>query len=107
MVALSGLAPSPAARARMLWHEKAGGIFVAAGLPPAPAGKAYQLWAIAGQGAPVSAGVFAVDARGTGSLRVPPLAGVGRVDVFAVTLEPEGGVAAPTGTMYLAGKSSA
>ena len=106
IVALSGLEPSPTARARMLWHEKAGGLLVAAGLPPAPAGKAYQLWAIAGKDAPVPAGVFKVDPGGTGSLRVAPLAGVGRVDVFAVTLEPEAGVPAPTGPMYLAGKSA-
>ena len=106
VVALNGLEPSPGARARMLWHERAGGLLVAAGLPPAPAGKAYQLWAIAGKNAPVPAGVFTVDAGGTGSLRVGPLAGVGRVDVFAVTLEPEAGVPAPTGAMYLAGKST-
>jgi anti-sigma-K factor RskA len=106
VVALNGLAPSPTAKARMMWHEKAGGILVATGLPPAPEGKAYQLWAIAGQSAPVPAGVFTVDAGGTGSLRVPPLPGVTRVDVFAVTLEPAAGVPAPTGLMFLAGKSA-
>ncbi|HEU5189129.1 MAG TPA: anti-sigma factor [Methylomirabilota bacterium] len=106
MVALSGQTPSPGAHARMLWHEKAGGLLVAAGLPAPPPGKAYQLWAIVGKSAPVSAGVFTVDPKGTGSLRVPPLPGVSRVDVFAVTLEPEGGVPAPTGAMYLAGKSA-
>ena len=104
VVALSGQAPSPEARARMLWHEKAGGLLVAAGLPPAPAGKTYQLWAIAGTG-PVSAGVFTVDAQGTASLRVSPLPGVARVDAFAVTLEPTGGLPAPSGPMVLIGKS--
>jgi anti-sigma-K factor RskA len=105
MVALSGQAPSPEARARMLWHEKAGGLLVAAGLPPAPAGKAYQLWAIAGTRPPVAAGVFTVDAQGTASLRVPPLPGVARVDAFAVTLEPAGGLPAPSGPLVLVGKS--
>jgi anti-sigma-K factor RskA len=105
MVALAGQAPSPEARGRMLWHAAQGGIFVAAGLPAPPPGKAYQLWAIAGQGTPVPAGVFTPDARGVGSLRVPPLPGVGRVDVFAVTLEPAGGRPAPSGAMYLVGKS--
>jgi len=105
VVALSGLAPAPTARARMLWNAPAGGLLVAAGLPPAPAGKTYQLWAIAGKNPPVSAGVFVVDDKGTGSLRVPPLSGVGKVDVFAVTLEPAGGLSAPSGAMYLAGKS--
>src|SRR5438093_525097 len=78
---------------------------VAAGLPPAPEGKTYQLWAIVGKSPPVSAGVFTVDAGGTGSLRVPPLTGVGKVDIFAVTLEPAGGLPAPSGKMYLAGKA--
>ncbi len=104
VVALSGLPPAPDAKARMLWHATSGGLLVAQGLPPAPAGKAYELWAIAGTGAPVPAGVFVVDARGVGSLRVAPLRSGGPPDTFAVTLEPAGGVAAPTGSMYLVGK---
>jgi anti-sigma-K factor RskA len=104
VVALSGLEAAPGARARMLWHETAGGLLVAQGLPPAPEGKAYELWAIAGKNAPVPAGVFTVDAKGVGSLRVAPLRVDGPVDTFAVTLEPASGVPAPTGAMYLAGK---
>jgi anti-sigma-K factor RskA len=105
IVSLAGLATAPAAKARMLWNAPAGGLLLAAGLPPAPAGQTYQLWAIVGTNPPVSAGVFGVDEQGTGSLRVPPRPDVGQVDVFAVTLEPAGGVAAPSGPMYLAGKS--
>ena len=104
VVALSGLAPAPGAKARMLWHATAGGLLVAQGLPPAPEGKAYELWAIAGTGAPQPAGVFTVDAKGVGGLRVAPIDPAGVVDTFAVTLEPAGGVPAPTGAMYLAGK---
>ncbi len=105
VVALAGLPPAPAARARMMWHAQAGGVFVATGLPAPPEGKAYQLWAIAGTNAPVSAGVFTVDASGTGSLAVRPLPGVSTVNAFAVTLEPAGGLPAPSGDMYLLGKS--
>lgn len=105
IVSLDGLEPAPSAKARMIWHAPAGGLFVASGLPAAPAGKTYQLWAIAGKDAPVSAGVFDVDAQGTASLRVLPRPGLDRVDVFAVTLEPAGGLPAPSGPMYLAGKS--
>lgn len=105
VVALAGLPPAPAARARMMWHAQAGGVFVATGLPAPPEGKAYQLWAIAGGNAPVSAGVFTVDASGTGSLAVRPLPGVSTVNAFAVTLEPAGGLPAPSGEMYLLGKS--
>jgi anti-sigma-K factor RskA len=105
VVALAGLPPAPGARARMMWHAHAGGVFVATGLPAPPQGKAYQLWAIAGSNAPVSAGVFEVDASGTGSLSVRPLPGVTTVSAFAVTLEPAGGLPAPSGEMYLLGKS--
>jgi anti-sigma-K factor RskA len=104
VVALAGLEPAPGAKARMLWHATAGGFLVAQGLPPAPEGKAYELWAIAGKSAPQPAGVFTVDAKGVGNLRVAPLQLGGAVDTFAVTLEPSAGVPSPTGAMYLAGK---
>jgi len=103
-VALTGLPAAPDARGRMLWHATAGGLLVAQGLPPVPPGKAYELWAISGKEAPVPAGVFTVDARGVGSIRVAPVAGGAAPDTFAVTLEPAGGVSAPTGSMYLVGK---
>jgi anti-sigma-K factor RskA len=105
MVALAGQAPAPSARGRMLWHARAGGLLVVAGLPRLPEGKTYQLWAIRGKNPPVPAGLFDVDDRGAGSVQVPPLPGVGEVDVFAVTREPAGGLAAPSGAVYLAGKS--
>jgi anti-sigma-K factor RskA len=104
VVTLSGLEPALGARARMLWHATAGGLLVAQGLPQAPEGKAYELWAIAGTGAPVAAGLFTVDAKGVGSLRVAPIQAGGAVNTFAVTLEPAAGVPVPTGPMYLAGK---
>ncbi len=103
VVALAGLKPSPGAEGTMYWRRGGGGIFLAGGLPPPPSGKTYQLWAIAG-GKPVSAGVFGVDPSGSGTLRVSPLAGVPKVDLFAVTLEPAGGLPQPSGEMYLASK---
>jgi anti-sigma-K factor RskA len=106
VVSLSGLESSPDAKGRMVWKAGTGGLLVAEGLPPVPSGKTYQLWAIAGNNPPVSAGVFQVEPGGTGTLQVPALPGVSRVDVFAVTLEPEGGLPAPSGAMYLAGKAT-
>ena len=103
IVTLVGLKPSPDAQGRMIWKAGAGGLFLAADLPPAPEGKTYELWAIAG-GKPLPAGVFPVGADGRGKVRVAPIEGVATVDVFAVTLEPAGGVPAPTGDMYLASK---
>ena len=103
VVSLAGLDPSPAAKARLLWNAGSGGLLVTADLPPAPGGKTYELWAIAG-GKPLPAGVFGVDASGRATVHVEPIAGVAAVDVFAVTLEPAGGVPAPSGPMYLASK---
>jgi len=99
VIALKGAGPSPTAEGRIVWHETAGGQVLITRLPPAPAGKAYEMWTIAG-GQPTAAGVFQVDASGQAIHRVPP--GAGPVDVFAVTLEPESGVPAPTGPIVLA-----
>jgi len=104
VVALAGLKPSPAASARIWWHRTAGGFFVASGLPAPPSGKTYQLWVIA-EGKPVSAGVFDVDPKGSGVLQVRALPGAEKVEMFAVTLEPAGGLPQPSGAMYLAGKA--
>ena len=105
VVHLGGLAPSPSAAARVVWNGRQGGLLVASDLPAAPAGKAYELWAIAG-GTPRPAGVFQVDAKGVGSLTLTPIAGVAKVDQFAVTLEPAAGVPLPTGAMFLASAPS-
>jgi anti-sigma-K factor RskA len=103
VVALRGLGPSPAATGRVIWHQKAGGHVFVANLPPAPPGKAYELWTIA-DAAPQPAGVFQVDARGRGTHRIAATDAGKPVKVFAVTLEPAGGVPAPTGPMVLASK---
>jgi hypothetical protein len=103
-VELAGLVPSPHAQGRVIWNPRAGGLLVALDLPPAPPGKTYELWAIA-EGKPRPAGLFNVDAAGKGTLTVPPIEGVPAVEVFAVTLEPEGGVPQPTGQMYLVSKA--
>jgi len=105
VVGLAGLPQAQGARGRIMWHAQAGGLLVATGLPTPPEGKTYQLWAIPASNVPVSAGVFAVDASGTGTLWVRPLPGVSAVRTFAVTLEPAGGLPAPSGAMYLLGKS--
>jgi anti-sigma-K factor RskA len=105
VIALAGLAPSPSARGRMWWQPATRrGFFVTAGLPPAPPGTSYQLWVISG-GTPRSAGVFALEPDGSATLAVSPGPEAGAAEVFAVTLEPAGGRPAPSGPMYLAGKS--
>jgi anti-sigma-K factor RskA len=105
-VDLQGAPAAPQAIGRALWSRQSGMVFAANNLPPLPAGKIYQVWLVAG-GPPVSAGLIEPDAsgRGVGIFRTP-------VDVtgpvtIAVTIEPAGGVPAPTGAFYLTGKSGA
>ncbi len=101
LVELRGAGPSPEASGRVIWHATAGGQLVVANLPPAPAGKAYELWTLDGS-APRPAGVFQVDASGRATHRVQPTGGP--ASKFAVTLEPEAGVPAPTGPIVLASR---
>jgi anti-sigma-K factor RskA len=104
--ALAGLPAAPTARARVVWNPaRRRAVLVASGLPPAAAGKAYEVWVIAG-GAPVPAGLFQVDARGEAVVEMPWVDAAARAGTFAVTLEPERGVPAPTGPMVLAGAVS-
>jgi anti-sigma-K factor RskA len=101
VVDLRGTGPSPEATGRLIWHETAGGQLFVTNLPPAPAGKAYEMWTLGGP-APRPAGVFQVDASGRGLHRLEPVGGP--ATTFAVTIEPEAGVPAPTGPIVLASR---
>ena len=99
---LAGQMVAPSARARALWSRARGMVFTAANLPPLPAGKVYQVWVVTAQ-APVSAGLLQPDPSGGGTeyYMTPP--DIGAPVAVAVTLEPAGGVPAPTGDKYLVG----
>jgi anti-sigma-K factor RskA len=103
VVTLHGLGPSPEATGRVVWNPTSGGHVFVANLPAAPEGSAYEMWTI-GEGAPQPAGLFKVDASGRGTHRIAAVEDGKPVKVFAVTLEPEAGVPAPTGPMVLASK---
>lgn len=102
-VVLAGLGPSPGAKGHTYVNpDSRDALFYAFDLPRLPQDKTYQLWFIAG-GKPVSAGVFSVDAKGVGRLRVDQVADVRQIQAWAVTIEPRGGVPQPTGAMVLKG----
>jgi anti-sigma-K factor RskA len=105
-VDLQGAPAAPQAVGRALWSRQSGMVFAANNLPPLPAGRIYQVWLVAG-GPPVSAGLVAPDEDGRGvAIFRTPVDVRGPVTV-AVTIEPVGGVPAPTGAFYLTGKSGA
>ena len=99
MLLLGGQGPQPDARARVFWSPRARrGIILASNLAPLPPDRQYELWI---------AGVFDADPSGRAlfeSTEFPqPDASA---EAFAVTVEPRGGVPAPTGPIVLVGKTS-
>ena len=107
MMILGGQGPQPEAGARVFWSARARrGIIVASNLAPLPPDRQYELWVFQA-GKPVNAGVFDADPNGSAlfeSTEFPPA--LQAVEMFAVTVEPRGGVPAPTGPIVLAPKSS-
>ena len=102
MMLLGGTGPQPDARGRVFWSPKARrGVLVAGSLAALPADRQYELWVFL-EGKPVNAGVFDVDASGRvlfESRDFPE----SEAQNFAVTVEPRGGVPAPTGPVVLVG----
>lgn len=102
-IRLAGLGPAPGAIGETFIEPGHGrAVFWAFHLPPPAPGKTYQLWWI-GSAGPVSAGTFDVDARGQGRVEIDRVDRPGEIQVWAVTLEPAGGVPQPTGAMVLKG----
>lgn len=102
MLALGGKDPQPQARARVFWSERARrGVLVANNLEPLPPDRQYELWIFV-KGKPINAGVFDVDPQGRALFESTDFPEPG-VENFAVTIEPRGGVPAPTGPIVLVG----
>jgi hypothetical protein len=69
-------------------------------------GHSYQLWILRGdEKPPMSAGVFDVDAEGRAELEVSDMPVDVPIAGLAVTLEPRGGLPAPSGKILLHGKA--
>ena len=103
-VTLAGQAPAPQAAGRAFLSRSSGLLFAASNLPSLPAGRTYQLWYLTGS-TPVSAGVFKPDDAGRAAVTQQLPATAPAVTGLAVSIEPEGGVPAPTGAIYLVGQA--
>ena len=107
MVVMNGQAADPAGYGKILWdpiRKKA--ILHISNLPAQPADKDYQLWVIRDK-IPVDAGVFQVKGNRDGGelYKIDRLveSDRARINAFAITLEPKGGLPRPSGKMYLLG----
>jgi anti-sigma-K factor RskA len=102
-VALAGQPDAPAASGRAYLSPSHGLVFTAQSLPALPSGRAYQLWIVTAK-APMSVGMLPVAPDGHVMVMMPMPAGMNAAMVaVAVTIEPEGGVPAPTGAKVLVG----
>ncbi|MDX6695892.1 MAG: hypothetical protein QOF02_3495 [Blastocatellia bacterium] len=99
---LKGTEMAPRAHARLVYNKAGKAMMIADELPPAPAGKDYQIWFIA-EGKPVPGGVFKPDEQGHVEMRAEIPANARSASAFAITLEPQGGMPAPTGQKFLLG----
>ncbi|KAA5534628.1 anti-sigma factor [Taibaiella lutea] len=98
---LAGVGNHVGTNAMLLWNTSSKEVYLSLkNMPPPPTGKQYQLWAIV-DGKPVDAGVYALDSKDDmQKMKVIPSA-----QMFAITIENEGGSAAPTlDQMVVAGK---
>lgn len=103
---LAGQSMAPQARARALWSRSNGMLFTVSNLPSLPEGRVYQVWVVTDT-APISAGLLTPDATGRGMVFFSTPPDLPAPVAVAVTLEPAGGVPAPTGERFLIGMPDA
>jgi anti-sigma-K factor RskA len=109
-VIMAGLDVNPDGYGKVIWDaENQRALLQLANLPAPPEDKDYQLWLIKDEQSPISAGVFNFERPSTNlffkveELREDPS---DIMNIFAVTLEPKGGMPQPTGDMYLFGQEN-
>lgn len=100
MAKLAGTKVAPGAHAMLAYDKNGHAMLMAKGLPAAPKGMAYQLWYIK-DNKKMPGKVFTLDDAGNGILEDQMPAAALSNAVFAITLEPDTGMPAPTGAIYL------
>lgn len=96
---LAAKSPITTGSGRVVYNSQQGALIYSGTLPPLAADKSYELWVIPQTGNPIAAGVFSVDPNGNGDVVLPKIPSGVSAKAFAVTIEPAGGGAAPTGPM--------
>ena len=92
--------PAPGSLAMVYWDTRSKDVYLMVkNLPQPAAGKQYQLWAIV-DNRPVDAGMLEMQ---KGHVMVK-MKNIPRAQLFAITLEEQGGSPTPRGPMYVLGK---
>ena len=98
---LAGKGQAAQATGRVFSSRTHGLLFAATNLPPLPDDRTYQLWFLT-RGAPVSAGVVRPDPQGNATAAFDAVTDAPASPAgFTVSVEPDGGVPAPTGAVVL------
>lgn len=104
-VQLASQPAMPHGTAHVMYNAKMGMMMYDGQIPPAPTAKSYQLWLVPTRGNPISCGVFNPVAGEPDHWMTKLPKGI-QPKAFAVTLEPSGGMAQPTGPKVLVGAPS-
>jgi anti-sigma-K factor RskA len=99
------LAPKPGmikGDGEVMYNEKMGLLMYDGWIAPSPDDKSYQLWVVPMDGKPISAGVFNPATSDTAHWMAKVPEGIAP-KMFAITLEPAGGMPQPTGPTVLVG----
>jgi len=104
MVTLLQQAGGPPGQAHVMYNARMGLAVYSGQIAPAPSDKSYQLWLVPSSGAPVDAGLVEPNQK-NGAIVVRLTPGL-VAKAFAVTMEPSGGRAQPTGPKVLVGVTS-
>ena len=102
---LAGQKAAPGASGRAFWSPAQGLVVAFDNLPATSPDRVYQLWVIPPGGAPISAALLDLQPDGR-AIALGAQGSASRVGTVAVTLEPAGGVPAPTGDMIVVGTLS-
>jgi anti-sigma-K factor RskA len=98
---LKGVDLGSGATATLAYDKTGHAVLIADKLPSVPKGKAYQLWFIVGKNPPMPGKTFSPDSAGKGVLKDQMPKEALDSAIFAITVEPQGGVPLPTGQIYL------
>jgi anti-sigma-K factor RskA len=85
------------------FNSKAGVVLYEAKLPALPADKSYQMWLVPENGTPISAGLLGPGGHPWGNMWTAEVPANTQAKAFAITIEPVGGMAQPTGPKVLLG----
>ena len=106
-VQLAGTPEMPDAVARVMFEPRRGVLHLsAADLRALDEGKTYELWSPPDEPPPIPLGTFDPETDGRATYRTTILDPGARITAIAISIEPAGGVPAPTGPIVLVGEVS-